>query len=145
VITSVTIQISSLIRRLLLVSSRIILILIVNINFIFSGLLCYIFIIIFVGGLIVLLVRVSSIVQQEQGASPSFILLFSLVTFIVIVIFLYNDVILQRDCRETTINLMNFLSLNKKRIVFRLIIILSVCLFVLSKLLLDFKGITRNL
>lgn len=84
-------QASSLIRRILLVPSRIILILTLNINFIHSGILCYIFIIIFIGGLMVLLVRVSSTVQQEQGVFPRLLILLFLTSTITILTIVVMD------------------------------------------------------
>jgi len=63
----ITVQSSSLIRSLLLVPLRAILILAVGVSNIYSGFMSFIFIIIFIGGLIVLLVSVASVVQQEQG------------------------------------------------------------------------------
>ena len=48
-------------------------IVIIRINVLISGIFSYIFIIIFIGGLIVLLVRVASIIRQEQGVLPKLI------------------------------------------------------------------------
>jgi len=62
-------QSSSLISRLMLVFFRIGVIFLVRVNLVYSGFLCYIFIMIFIGGLMVLLVSVASTVPQEQGVS----------------------------------------------------------------------------
>lgn len=80
-----SIQVSSLVRRLLLVPLRIILIFLLNINIVYSGFLGYVFIIIFIGGLIVLLVRVSSLIKQDQIVISSLLLM-----VITIPTFLFN-------------------------------------------------------
>lgn len=138
------IQSSSLIRRLLLVFFSIVVIFILNINMVYSGVLCYIFIIIFIGGLIVLLVRVSSTVQQEQGLSPNLVVLITLTSGLLFSLYTRVDWGLGSDSRETRINLITFVTLIKRAIVLGILVILVICLLVLTKLLLDYKGITRN-
>lgn len=142
----ISFQVSSLIRRLILVPSRIVLIFILNIVFSFSGLLSYIFIIIFIGGLIVLLVRVTSIIPQEQGVS--FRLLIFIMSLIIMVVFLtriFIDWFKGRDSRESYFRPILFLDFIKVSFRRRTLAILVICLFILTKVLLEFKGLTRNL
>jgi len=142
IVCVISLQASSLVSSILLVPSRVALMLIININHVSSGILCYIFIIVFIGGLIVLLVRVSSTVQQEQGIFPS--LLASLVFFFGLLSYTFMDWSLGRDSLETTINMINLIWFYKVILVISMLLLLILCLFILTKLLLDFKGITRN-
>jgi len=144
-VCSISMQASSLIRSILLVPSRIILILVLNINFVYSRILCYIFIIIFIGGLIVLLVRVSSTVQQEQGIFSRLVIIIIMTVVTIVLIVIMIDWGLGRDSLETPINLVNLISFLKVRSIIRILLLLVICLFILTKLLLDYKGLTRNL
>jgi len=122
---------------------RLNLILISNTNLIFSGFICYLFIIVFIGGLIVLLVRVTSTVSQEQRIDFS-----KLFSFVVILFCCYSfivDSIIGRHFYETTTELISFLDLTNLRVVITILVLLSICLFILTKLLLDYKGIARIL
>jgi len=143
-VITISVQVSSLIRSLLLVPSRVILIVSLNLNLVYSGFMCYIFIIIFIGGLMVLLVRVSSTVVQEQGVFPR-IFLSLLIILLIGVSYKYRDMRVRRDLKETIRNLIMFLSFFKVGVCGSLLLILTVSLFILTKLLLDYKGLTRNL
>jgi len=129
----------------MLVFFRIGVIFLVRVNLVYSGFLCYIFIMIFIGGLMVLLVSVASTVPQEQGVS----FIPYLVSLIIINLFLWvwikMDIRLGINCRETSINLLNLIDSPKFRITILLLLILVVCLFIVTKLILEYKGLTRNL
>jgi len=67
-----------LIRRLIVIPCSVAVIIGVHVNLLFSGLITFIFIIIFIGGLIVLLVSVTSRIIQEQVISFRFIIIIRL-------------------------------------------------------------------
>jgi len=138
----ITVQSSSLIRSLLLVPLRAILILAVGVSNIYSGFMSFIFIIIFIGGLIVLLVSVASVVQQEQGIFLSWGL------FLLVCIFIrtgfYKDLI-RGSFVEITVGLMHLLDEIKYILILFILFILFICLFVVTKLLIDYKGLIRTL
>jgi len=67
----------------------------------------------------------------------------TVVTIVLIVIMI--DWRLGRDSLETPINLVNLISFLKVRSIIRILLLLVICLFILTKLLLDYKGLTRNL
>jgi len=120
--------------------------LILNVNFFFSGIISYIYIIVFIGGLMVLLVRVTSVVFQEQAIMPRTFLLVCLITFIFLLFYSPTSDIGKRDrSYESIFSIVRLLELYKKHLIFSILLILVICLFVLTKLMLEYKGLTRNL
>jgi len=115
----------------------------IDINLIFSGVMCYIFIIVFIGGLMVLLVRVASSVNQEQAVSPSLLLIIILLIVLRFLFLNYKEG--GRVIGESSFNVISLLDFSKTIIVFIVLLVLVVCLFVITKLLLEYKGLTRSL
>jgi len=102
----------------------------------------FIFIIIFIGGLIVLLVSVASVIQQEQGIFIRTGLFFLVCIFIRTGF--YKDLI-RGSFVEITVELIHLLDEIKYILIFFILFILFVCLFVVTKLLIDYKGLIRTL
>jgi len=116
--------------------------LISNTNIIYSGLICYLFIIIFIGGLIVLLLRVASTAYQEQRRDFSKRIVIFFILFYLSTIMDNSSGIYSLESRTNLIALLDLRGLN---IVIVILALLTLSLFILTKLLLDYKGITRVL
>lgn len=135
------IQSSSLISRLLNLLIGGLLILSITKPIYFSRVYLYIYILVYIGGLLVLLVRLSSIVSiQEQTITPSFRFLIST---LVLILPMLDELLVSSSFRSFLRSLMwaqHFL------VVYGLFFVLIVsCLTLTSNLVFEFKGMVRSL
>ena len=132
-------QSSSLWTRLLIIPTRILLIITCQRANFYSRLIVIVYVIIFIGGLIVLLVRVASISYQEQR--------FYFLKFWVLLIRVLILPLLIFIKTETFTNSNQFTGWyeNSGRLILIRVVILTTALLTLTKLIIAFKGIIRNL
>lgn len=136
----ISIQSSSLWVRLLTVPARGILVIRLSIDK-SSGLIILIFIIIFIGGLLILLVRVASAVYQEQALSPRGLVLG--ITLVAFSFLIMNLKVYDWSQVKTTIFFWTS-ALKTNFLIFRVTLVL-ISLIIISFLLMEFKGIIRKL
>lgn len=136
----ISIQSRSLWVRLLTIPTRVILIRSIRTDK-SSGLVVLIFIIIFIGGLLVLLVRVTSTVYQEQGLAPRGFVFLTVSYFI----FLILTSLKGYDCGLVKANLFYWLNGLKIRFLFFCRRMVLIRLAVITLLLIEFKGVIRKL
>jgi len=133
-----TIQSSSLWARLTIVPLRFLLIIVIRVKTI-SELTLIIFVIVFIGGLIVLLVSVSAMVRQEQSISLSIrLLLVLLITESVLILSRY-------DWRHSFVTLLNTLTAFNAGFISLSLILLIQGLLTISVLLVEFKRLIRKI
>jgi len=132
-------QSSSLWIRLLLIPIRIIVVFIYSQNNLFSGIIIILYITVFIGGLIVLLVRVARISPQEQMFY--FIKIWTVTTIIVS----YPFIFYKKFYIELEKNAFTPWFENIRIIILLRVLLLTLALIVLTKLIIEFKGIIRNL
>lgn len=137
-------QSSSLWRRLTLIPFRIFIALSIVDSMAFSGLLVYMFILVFVGGLMIILVRVTSVSVQEQRTKMHYIYIISL---IIISFFLEKSDITEVYffSVETYVVPLSWFFSEKEFSIAVIFIFLIIGLISISVLLLKFKGFARSL
>lgn len=134
----ISIQISSLVRSLILIPLSLLLIIACHIEALYSRVIIFIFVIIFIGGLMVLLVRIASLVYQEPGVAPSLVIS----RFIGVLLFSYKEITI--DWQETTTLFLSWFETLKLMLFGFSLFVLIISLFVMTVLLLEFKGIIRG-
>jgi len=137
-ILTLSAQSSSLWRRLILIPSSVLLMFGFRFNIFISGFVTYLFMIVFIGGLIVLLVSVASTTQQEQGTSLRVV--YAIIS--VLLFFLLKE--RSQDSLERPISFIMWLDYNKRIILLLCFLVLIVGLIVITWIILEFKGITRS-
>lgn len=130
-------QSSSIVRRLVLIPTRISLMLIFYIETLYSGILTFIFIIVFIGGLMVLLVSATSVVYQDQWVVPSI----RVVVISPLILFISERA---SSWNEDYTRFLSWLDNSKITLVWISLVILVIGLFVITFLLIEYKGITRR-
>ena len=132
------IQTSSFYGSLVLVLLRVVIMFFIRIDLIRSGLFLFIFMMLFVGGLLVLLVRLTCVIRQEQSGI--------LAVAGTIIILLITISMLRLSYREIVCGVNPLLSWLELNVLVALILsfLLSLSLLVIRWALLSYKGITRR-
>jgi len=136
-----SIQTSSLWGSLILVPIRLILVIRFSNFVIYSGLIAYIFIIVFIGGLIVLLVRIASLISQEQSIRVGISTVLLCLRLLFLLIFWTET---SWDWGSSVVHFLFWLNPLKNNLIFYSFVVLVIALIGLSKLAIEFKSIARS-
>jgi len=133
------IQTSSLWRSVNIVPIRVLMVFsFTNVNN-FSGLLVIIYIIVFIGGLLIFLVRVASLTPQEQNISLNLFLL------IFLIVFTLPFVLQIKTSHSSRILLPYIWRVTQPYFYLFIVIVFLVALLILTKFFIRFKGLIRSL
>lgn len=131
---------SSLWGTLIVVPTRLVLIYSFRIVNIISGLLMIIYVIVFIGGLLIFLIRVASITPQEQRLRIRTI--FRTLTIVLIIPMLFVDRKLLTSLRWMILSIWFW---GERALIIIIVIILLLTLFVVTKFFIAYKGFVRSI
>jgi len=131
---------SSLWGTLIVVPTRLVLIYSFRMLNIISGLLVIVYVIVFIGGLLIFLIRVASITPQEQRLRISNV--FRALTIIFIIPIFFVDIKLSTSLRWIMLSIWFW---GERILILILILILMLTLLVVTKFFIVYKGFVRSI